>query len=258
MNITQFGYGRWGQNHARILRALGHTVSTIDVPNNPTRVLAETPVDAVIITASSVAHFPLIMEAHSCGIPTFCEKPICLTTDQRLQLQGIAKLDPQWIFMAGHQLLFDPEIQGSARSHSPWYMASQRTGAVPRDEGAILSLAVHDIALAHFLFDTETLNVEFVEGNRHNARIVLENRGSTAEILVQSFANIRLRHLTIIGRRGSKFLSPDNWGRYDLLKLELKAFLYCCTAKCQPAINNLEAACNVMKTTLEVQERFDI
>lgn len=254
MIILQFGDGAWGQNHKRILRSLGHKVVPRDIDCDPDTEFLSIAPDAVVITASSVNHFPLARMALQYKMPVFCEKPICLS---RLQLEAYRHLvSPTTTFMAGHQLTFMKEIE---ENHcTTRFMFSERTGAIPRDEGAVLSLAVHDIAVAHYLTGLDSFVVS-ATGNKHNAKILLSREGEPrAEILVQSFANIRLRHMTIIPERGPiTTIQPDNWNRSDLLELELREFCAAAMEGREPKKNSMRAALAVMNTVFSAQEAID-
>lgn len=251
MKFLQIGAGKWGSNHYRIIKELGESIEQIDVEVNPLSSILEYRPDAVIITTSSVNHFNLVMLCDRQNIPVFCEKPVCVKESHIEQLSKV-----KVPFMSGHQLVFMPEIESfSGRCN---YMFSERSGAIPRDEGALLSLAVHDIAIAHYLFKKDSFNV-IADGNKHNAKIYLSNQSgcNLAEILVQSFTNIRLRNLTMIdGTTSTLTIAPDNWNRIDLLKLELKEFIDVVKNNRYDNKNNLQFTLNVMKTAFKAYNQI--
>jgi predicted dehydrogenase len=252
--ILQFGDGKWGKKHTKILKELGKEVVVVDIESNYKNVIDETKCDCVIITTSSVNHFPILLECLIRKIPVFCEKPVCLKRGQ-LEILRIYNNSNDVIFMSGHQLCFDETVI-QAVEHGVWYINSQRTGAVPRDEGAIFSLAVHDIAIAQYVMAAKDFEVTYVSGNMHNAKIILASEQRCVEILVQSFANVRLRHMALIGSDGwCARIEPDNWNRSDLLKKELKYFLDCVYYfKKVPERNNLYKTIIVMETVFKIME----
>ena len=258
------GDGKWGQNHKRILTELGVRFVSEDIELGCRfHELINKNFDAVIITTSSVNHFPILRECINLNIPVFCEKPVCLTKEQAEALRELNRnFSP--LFMAGHQLLFDKSIQIVAEKKDTVYMNSIRAGAIPRTEGAVLSLAVHDIALAHFLFGVDSFTCVEAQGNNHTCKITLMadiTKPSPdiryCEIFVQSIAPVRLRHLSVLSHSGAvERFCPDNWNRGDLLKDSLSHFVDCVESGKQPAYNSLRECCNVMDTVFKVIERM--
>jgi len=253
--ILQIGNGKWGKNHQRMM--LVHNIEhyAIDIEQDYMAAISEYSPNAVIITTNSVNHFPIAADCMAAGIPVFCEKPVCVKPNQVQELKYYRDQKP--IFMSGHQLCFDPDLQG-IKGHGVNYINSQRTGAIPRDEGAILSLAVHDVAVAQYLFDAYRFEIEHVSGNLHNAKIVLRYGKSIVEILVQSFANIKLRYMTLVYCGDlKKVVYPDHWYRTDLLEAELLYFFKCVAEKKQPDINSLDRTIIVMETIFKIMEELD-
>lgn len=264
--ILHLGDGKWGKNHKRILTELGaqFVSEDIDTLYSLPKMLQSGDFSAVIITASTINHFPILKETIAARIPVFCEKPICVTKKQAQILRGLEK-DFSPIMMGGHQLLFDKSIQVVAEKKNTVYMNSMRAGAIPRTEGAILSLAVHDIALAHYLFDIKAFTCIEAQGNKHTCKITLlandyvdQPNIRYCEIYVQSISHVRLRHLSVLGRDGViENFCPDNWNRGDLLKDSLVHFLDCVKNNTQPKFNSLIDCCNVMDTVFKVVERME-
>lgn len=267
MKIFIFGNGKWSKNHQKIFTAHSIPFRTFDLETTPDGAIAEHgEPDAVIITASSVNHHPLTEYFLLRKIPVFCEKPICL---ERWQLDSLKKIVDQdgILFMAGHQLVFDPVVDRIARDGNAVLYASKRAGAIPRSEGAVMSLAVHDIAVAMHLFKYDADYYLSATGNQHTAQISISwpGAGKTADIYVQSIASVKLRHATIVehvprpdNSSPSKVVtttfSPECWNRTDLLEKELLHFLSCVKNSRQPEYNGFHEAIAVMDATIAARD----
>ena len=265
--FLHLGDGKWGQNHKRILSELEIDFTTEDIENGSRfyELLKPGGFEGVIITTSTINHFPILKESILAGIPVFCEKPICMTKEQASILRDLES-DFHPIMMSGHQLLFDKSIQAVAEENSSVYMNSIRAGAIPRTEGAVLSLAVHDVALAHYIFSVESFTCIEAQGNKHTCKITLLADDYTekpnfryCEIYVQSISHVRLRHLSVLSKNGKvERFCPDNWNRGDLLKNSLEHFIDCVHNRDQPVFNSLKDSCNVMDTVFKVVDRMSV
>lgn len=240
MNLLQFGRGNWGKNHHRILSAMpGMVLELAELSTWPGSLDSIADYDGVLITCTSVNHYPVLRECLQAGVPVFCEKPICLTPNQ---LQELNDLYTGSIFMAGHQLTFmDFGLNGTSEILKPLSITSLRTGSVIREEGCVLSLMVHDLAVAQYLTGTKSFSIRQVAGDLHNCKVGLATDEDVyLDFLCQSVSAIRLRHMTITGlRQGinqvvTQVLTPDNWNRLDLLALELTEFTKAVAERRQP------------------------
>lgn len=248
MKILQFGLGKWGANHNRILKEMGHEVEVAEINIFPTSLHEIKRHDAVIITCSSINHYPILKKCIYDGTPTFCEKPICLKPYQMDEIYRSWKLC-KIIFMAGHQVTFLPELKTDTI-----YMFALRSGAIPREEGAALALMVHDIAVAQYITRARSFEVIEKYGDKHNMKVFLRaDSGAEVDILAQSFSPIRIRYTALV-RKYNKIihLRPDNWDRLDLLKLELEEFVAAVSEKRQPRLNDMERTKIVMDTIFKI------
>ena len=251
-----FGNGKWSQNHIRILRSKNIEFEVIDLPEGSDfKTLLNRSLEGVFIITSSPNHFPILLHCLVLGIPVFCEKPICLRRSQLLELKNTFEIHKP-IFMSGHQLVFTPQIN---TGNTITYFNSMRAGAIPRTEGAILSLAVHDIAVAYSLFGNRNFNVFSVEGNKHECKILLCTipNNYKCEIYVSSFSNIRLRNITFIRDNMTTCLQPDNWAHINILEKELLHFLFCCSSKSIPEYNNFHITNKVMNTVFDIMDKIN-
>jgi len=266
MNILQFGDGKWGQNHKRILGELGHKVTTLDIDLGWDFVKeyrienAKRPVDAVLITTSSVNHFPILSYMIQHGIPVFCEKPVLLQEWQLGQLKYFTKVFGDSIFMSGHQLVFMDEIGKFLLSTSGdvVYMNSMRAGGIPREEGALLSLMVHDIALAHYTLNEKNFECVHAEGNKHELRATLVSGNKQVDLYAVSVSKVRFRDTVFIKSNGEKLaVRPDNWNRPNLLKEELEMFIRCVDQKIPCRVNGFKDTIQIMETVFKIQKQLD-
>jgi hypothetical protein len=249
MNIVQVGLGNWGKNHNRILKDRGHDVEVIEVENNY-RDMGQP--DACIVTTSSVMHFPVAWYCLKHGIPVFCEKPI---VTKRSQLD-LLKDQGDRFFMSGHQLVFADEIKGLLNKDIV-YMSSIRSGAIARDEGALMSLAVHDLAILYYLQPTD-FKVVTVQGNKHEAHLNLSDGVRQADIYVRSLSDVKLRHSVFIDDMGRFYrFIPECWNRQDLLEKELDYFLGCVSRKELPDKNDLKTSIKIMETVFDAKELLE-
>jgi predicted dehydrogenase len=262
MNILQFGDGRFGQNHKRILKDLGHEVTTVDIEEGG---LYDMPIhnyepDAVIITTSSVNHFPIAKACLVRNIPVFCEKPVLLKETQLQTLRGLYRENSDLIYMAGHQLVFMEEIELWNRQYGGYvvYMNSMRNGAIPREEGALFSLMVHDIALAFHVRNVPELNCIDVEGNKHELRATLAYEDYQVELYAVSVSKVRMRHTSFIKTTGEKLsICPDNWNRPNLLRDELIYFCKHVEKGIPCSVNGIPQVVKIMETAFKIQKLME-
>lgn len=228
--VLQFGLGAWGSKHAAILGLMdrvSYVGVDIDRGSYFPEVIRSVNPNMVVITTNSVNHFPIALHCLSSSIPVFVEKPIALTSGQVSALKTASE-NNNTPLIAGYQLVFAPELYHLR--HSAAAMVSIRSGAIPRDEGAILSLATHDLALAFWSLSRPVRSFK-VEGSRHDALVELYYSDSpgkefAASIHVKSISQAKTRHTIFCLDNGHTVsFTPDNWSRVDLLLAELTAFV---------------------------------
>lgn len=260
MQILQLGRGQWGINHFGILSRLGHKVN---YTNDPLVAINEINnrsfYDACVITCSSENHFHLAKLCLEADIPVFCEKPVCTKPEELEVLKSFIapRGSTQPCFMSGHQLVFMPEL-ADIKAKGLRYMNSMRTAAIPRTEGAILSLAVHDISLllhvAGYYGSFHESEIS-ASGNHHTSHITIKTDLVMAEIYVAAFSHIRLRSTSFVTKDNIvTHISPDNWSRLDLLSLQLESFMHSALLEREPQFNNLQQTCAIMELAFRIRE----
>jgi len=266
MNVIQFGVGKWGANHARILgQRAGHTIKRVTFASefdweDKVRNMAAT-YDAAVITSPSETHYTLLKHCFRAGVPVYCEKPFALTEQQIKSLANIKAIDQ--IFMVGHQMTFLDMPKWDKITG----IIALRAGAIPRTEGACRSLMVHDLSIAQYLSGADEFIPTWAEGDRHAACCSFEARRKGKVVIAsvtcyaQSLAHTRLRHFTVIGdgtEIGStvQTYTPDNWNREDVLARALDEFIAATAADRQPERNGWDAAAAVTLATIRAEERL--
>ena len=255
LRLLQFGNGKGGANHKRILKELGHEVKTYDIEDKYWEILNthRDNFDGVIITTSSVNHWPIAKMCMDLDIPVFVEKPILL---KKSQLEELKVLAPKKLIMAGHQLVFMPEV--AKLKGVVGFMDSTRAGAIPRTEGSLFSLMVHDIAVAFYVTGADKFICTWAEGNRHEIKASLKgNNGTFVELYAISVSKVRLRHTTFVTSGNVIKMHPDNWGRVDILSLEMEFFCGCIEQKHPIEFNGADDAIKVMSTVFAIQDKLE-
>jgi len=184
LKVAQIGVGAWGKNLLRNFSALSNvelvgicdtnlaTLRSValDYPGlltaeDPSRIINDPDIEAVVIATETPEHFSLTKSALESGKHVFVEKPMAQTTAEANILCDLSK-EGNLRLMVGHILLYHPafehvrELISSGALGEVYYMYSVRVnlGVVRSKENAFDSLAPHDISVA----------LDFL-GNRANA-----------------------------------------------------------------------------------------
>jgi UDP-2-acetamido-3-amino-2,3-dideoxy-glucuronate N-acetyltransferase len=171
VSVGVVGTGYWGKNLVRnfselgVLSAIADTSATslADVSrqfplatthHNPTTLIEDSGVDAVVIATPAVTHGMFARSALEAGKHVFVEKPLCLDVDEAVSLRNLAHKCGRTL-MVGHLLHYHPAFRvvrafvqtgeiGEIR-----YVYSNRLslGKIRREENALWSFAPHDISM---------------------------------------------------------------------------------------------------------------
>jgi len=197
MRLGLIGSGRIGAFHARTLAEHDAVDSIVLADADPTRARAvaaelgveavELPdevftagVDAVVVTAATAAHAPLLLRAVQAGLPVFCEKPVApsvlehLAVLEEVERTGIA-------VQVGFQRRFDAGFAAAreaVRSGSLGWVHTMRAGTldaapppaeyVPVSGGLFRDCSVHDIDAIRWVTGQEVREV-YATGANHGA-----------------------------------------------------------------------------------------
>lgn len=250
--ISIIGNGRWAKNHIRILSELGHNVNIFSVnsildPSFRSKLLS---CDAAVIASSSVSHLSYTSLFVTNNIPVYCEKPCVVNSEQLSNLKLLRERFPSSIFFPGHQLIFLPEIIDIANVVS---FVSMRAGAIARDEGACLSLSVHDLSIIYMLLGNTLTHSFSAKGDIHEFSVSLNAKNFEALLYYKSFSpNLRMRNMIISTSNSVLSINPDNWRRADVLKRSLNHFLHCVKSARNSLINNINSAIDITSFALEI------
>ena len=123
-------------------------------------------VQAAVISASAVSHYPLARMLLEAGKDVYVEKPLTLEVEHAEELVRLARAKNR-LLMVGHLLLFHPAVQYLKRLVDEGtlgdvhYIYSQRVnlGKVRTDENALWSFAPHDLSVILHLLEMEPIDV---------------------------------------------------------------------------------------------------
>lgn len=131
-----------------------------DLVEDLDKLLADPSLDAVAIVTDINSHYPLAKKALDAGKHVFVEKPLAVSADQCTALGQLAD-EKKLTLMVGHTFVYNPavrklkEIADSGVLGDVFYMHAQRLnlGRIQTTLNSLWSLAVHDIAIALYVFD---------------------------------------------------------------------------------------------------------
>ncbi len=129
-------------------------------------VAADAEIQAAVVSASAVGHYPLAKLLLEAGKDVYVEKPLTLEVAHAEELVRLAKSKNR-ILMVGHLLLYHPAVQymkkmvvdGTIGDLLYVYCQRVNLGKVRRDENALWSFAPHDLSVILHLLDMEPVDV---------------------------------------------------------------------------------------------------
>jgi predicted dehydrogenase len=235
IRLAVFGAGEWGRNHVRTLAEMPGVKLTWVVDPDPARrrdaarlapgarvveeqraALADSRLDAVVVASPSPTHLAVAGAALDAGKHVLVEKPLAPTTaeaeDLVLRARRVRRL-----LSVGHLLLYHPAMAAlerfvrAPRSGRVLYVYGQRSniGRLRDDEGALISLAPHDISvMAHLLG-------RWPVGVSAHARRCVQRRledvvflnlrfpgGVMGQVHLSWLEPLKVRRITVVARRG--------------------------------------------------------
>jgi predicted dehydrogenase len=226
------GAGKMGRIHAKVYDKLDNVqlVAIADNEADSAQGLAEKfgcdattdpasligKVDAVTISAPTIAHHELATLFLNNGIPVLIEKPLASTVQQGREIVEIAKAH-NTIVAVGHSERCNPVVQAMKRLHiEPMFIEANRVSPYPfrsMDIGVVLDVMIHDIDIILSLanskvkkVDAAGVNVIADEEDVCNARIFFEN-GCIANITASRLALKTERKVRVFSRQA--YLSLD-------------------------------------------------
>ena len=176
-------------------------------------VCAADDVQATVVAASAVSHYPLAKQLLEAGKDVYVEKPLTLQVAHAEELVRLAR-ERNRILMVGHLLLYHPGVQYLKRMVEKgelgdlYYIYSQRVnlGKVRRDENALWSFAPHDLSVILHLLGQEPVDVvargsAFLQSKVEDV-VFVDLRfpgGKMAHVHVSWLDPHKLRKFTVVG-----------------------------------------------------------
>lgn len=268
MHIGVVGCGYWGPNlvrnlsenrlctrismcdqDSRKLEALKLRYPAADIYTRYEDFLAAPGLDAVMVATPPSCHFPQAREAIQRGMHVFVEKPFTSSSEQALELIGLAE-ERKVILGVGHTFLYSPpvvkirETLERGELGSVFYISSTRVnlGLHQKDISVIWDLAPHDLSMIMYWLGEVPVEVlangkDFVQRGIPDVAFVFMRfaSGAIAHVQVSWLSPSKLRRTTIVGSskmlvyddtehleqvkifdKGVSFKDPDSFGEYQL------------------------------------------
>ncbi len=234
LNVGLVGLGYWGPNIARNLARIPganlkwlcdlstdlhdryrSTFPGVQFTSELDDLLGDPDLDAVFLASPVPSHHPLGLRCLEAGKHTFIEKPIALSAAQAEQLVSAAEARDLRL-MVGHLLVYHPAVEmvkamvSSGELGDLLYAYTNRLnlGQFRRDENALWSLGVHDVAtLMHIIGETPTEVAARGESYLHEGveDVVFGHMrfasGILAHIHLSWLDPHKMRKMTLVGER---------------------------------------------------------
>lgn len=297
VNVGVIGVGAMGQNHVRVyskiknanLMAVSdlmkgtlaevskeyHTVGYVDYEN-----VFETPeIEAVSICVPTTYHYDVVMSAIEHGKNVLVEKPIAFTLDEAKEMVDAA-YDAGVKLATGHVERFNPAVIEAKRLIDEGVIgevvsaSAKRVGPFPpriKDVGVTIDLAIHEVDIMFYLFDSPVSRVYANMGSRlekceyeDHAELMMKFENGTVGVLETNWLTpYKKRQLEIIGVDGiisidyidqavkvyGKNAKKVNLEHKEPLKEELNSFLSCIVNDEEPKITG-EDGIHALKVVL--------
>ncbi|MBN2588754.1 MAG: Gfo/Idh/MocA family oxidoreductase [Sedimentisphaerales bacterium] len=234
------GAGKMGGIHAKVYDQLPQSelVAIVDTDIEKAKSIAEQyncsaysdcmdvvgKVDAVTISAPTIAHMELAKVFIENNIAVLIEKPLASTVEQGEEIVELAKQN-NIVVAVGHSERCNPVVQAIKRLNiEPKFIESSRISPYPfrsTDVGVVLDMMIHDIDIILSLAASKIKRVDAagvnVIGEREdicNARIVFEN-GCIANITASRLAIKTERKVRLFSRKA--YLSMDYFKKSGII-----------------------------------------
>jgi len=236
IKIGLIGCGDWGKNLLRnfanlpgcvLLSCCDENPKQIEklCPNypgvkftkDPTEIIENSNLDAVVISTPPASHFELSKAAILADKDVFVEKPLVLNVEEGEYLVGLAEKEKK-ILMVGHIMEYHSatlklkEYMDKGELGKIYYLYSTRVnlGKVRDIENALWSFAPHDISMILFLLEKDPISVTasgecYLQKDKGIEDVVFLNMqfedGIMAHVHVSWLDPHKERKLTVVGER---------------------------------------------------------
>jgi predicted dehydrogenase len=185
VRVALVGTGYWGPNLANSIERTGKSVLHWLCDVNPTNldalahrypqakattdievVLADSAVDAVLVSTPTATHYALGRQVLEAGKHALIEKPLTTNSREAAELVHLAE-ERRRVLMVGHVFEYNPAIGvladliKSGELGEIYYMSFERTnlGPVRTDVSALWDLATHDAAIMCYFMSAAPISV---------------------------------------------------------------------------------------------------
>lgn len=268
LHVGVVGCGYWGPNLVRNLadNRLCRSISLCDLDGSKVeRLLQRYPaaspytsyddllnrrdLDAVLIATPLSTHFELARKALRRGKHVFVEKPFTHSSEEAMELIGLAE-ERKLVLAVGHTFVYSPpvikikEILDGGELGNLFYVSSTRVnlGLHQKDVSVIWDLAPHDLSMMMYWLEEMPIEVlatgkDFVQRGIPDVAFIFLRfaSGAIAHAQVSWLSPSKLRRTTIVGAakmlvyddtehleqvkifdKGVNFKDPDTFGEYQL------------------------------------------
>lgn len=248
--VAVAGAGQWGRNHVRVLNAMpGVRLDWVVDPDAHCRELArelaprarvvadvgdalrDPRLEALVVASPGPTHGPVARAALRAGKHVLVEKPLTPTAEESWDLVRRARRARR-LLGVGHLLLYHPAVRALKRSVARAafgdvrYVHCQRTniGRIRHDEGALASLAPHDISVMVHVLERWPVAVS-ARGARHvqprwEDVVFLGLRfpgGVLGQVHLSWLEPLKVRRISVVGARAMAVF--DDMREDDKLRL---------------------------------------
>ncbi len=248
MNVAVVGIGNMGKHHARIYSELPNTelVAVCDLNKNLGKELADKygckfyedyhdmikneKLGAVSIAVPTSHHKKIAVDFLNQKIPVLLEKPICNNLDDAEEIIKTARQNSVTLLI-GHIERYNPAIVKVKELIKEGFFGdvisidAKRVGSYPsqiKDSDVILDVAIHDIDIINFLYESFPNEVFANNGNAFGGKkadyvdILMEYGNKSGSIQCNWVTPVKIRNLTVTGTKG--------YAELNYMTQELKLF----------------------------------
>ncbi|MBT4446767.1 Gfo/Idh/MocA family oxidoreductase [archaeon] len=234
INVAVIGLGNMGKHHARNYFQIdsANLIAVCDLNENLAKTTAKKfnckayatyqemldneSIQAVSIVVPTKFHASVAIECMKRGIDVLVEKPIAPTIQEAEEIIQSAKENNR-ILQIGHIERYNPAVQklkallDMGKLGEVTSIIARRVGAVPvqvRDMNVIIDLAVHDIDIINYLYNSQptaiggNIGKAIIEKREDYADIFLKYNNKSGFIQVNWITPVKIRNLTVTGSKG--------------------------------------------------------
>lgn len=251
MRVGVVGTGRFGENHIRILKELGHEVYIYDMDEKRKIEMAQkydvadffvdSIMDAVIIATPSDTHYKVAKPFLEKGISVLVEKPLCLHVDEAKELVELAEKNDA-ILATGTVFRFTPGALAFRKLMDELdvekvVMRFYNTKLPRKDSNILFNLGIHfiDLVMSTNLWKQEkgkkAINAEYSD----TIGSIFINIGKVRiEIYLMCDAKTKIRDADIMSSTGRAYIDFMKTDGEEPLVKEDRHFLRSVETKIQP------------------------